>query len=90
MIELGYAQAVDEVRAGYAGRDRARVSAAISDEIIARIFPYGRLAVWRELIAADYAAGIDTVIVSPQTNDAPGFERMATAFVTEPSARRTD
>lgn len=80
MSELGYAHAVAEARAGYATRDRARVSAAITDDMVQRIFPFGPAARWQALLRADYAAGIDTVIVSPQARTAEAFAHMAETF----------
>ena len=80
MIELGYGQAVEEARAGYAARDRQRITAAISDEIVHRIFSFGNEAHCRGLVAADYAAGVDSLIISPQGGTAEAFARGAEAF----------
>ncbi|MBK6661077.1 MAG: LLM class flavin-dependent oxidoreductase [Proteobacteria bacterium] len=81
MIELGYGHAVEEARAGYATRDRRRITAAISDDIVERIFSFGNEARCRALVAADYAAGVDTVIISPQGGTMESFARGAEAFL---------
>ena len=81
MIELGYGQAVEEARAGYAARDRQRITAAISDEIVHRIFSFGNEDHCRALVTADYAAGVDSLIISPQGGTAEAFARGAEAFV---------
>lgn len=82
MIELGYGAAVEQARAGYASRDRQRITAAISDEIVHRIFSFGNEAHCRALVAADYAAGVDSIIISPQGGTAALFARGAEAFAT--------
>ena len=81
LIRLGYASAVAEIRAGYDARDRARVHAAIDDGMVARVFTFGSADVCRESVRADYAAGIHTVVVSPQGGTAESFARGADAFV---------
>jgi len=81
LVELGYAAAVDEARAGYASRDRLRINAAISDDMVRRIFTFGNEAECRAHVHADFAAGIDTIVVSPQGGTAAAFARGAAAFV---------
>ena len=81
MCELGYREAVEEARAGYAARDRVRITAAITDDIVQRIFSFGSDAHCRSLVAADFAAGVDTLIVSPQGGTAESFARGAEAFL---------
>lgn len=78
--ELGYGAAVDEAVVGYAARDRARVSAAIGEDIVRRIFTFGDEAHCQARVRADYAAGVDTVVVSPQGGTAAAFERGTAAF----------
>ncbi|MEQ8661009.1 MAG: LLM class flavin-dependent oxidoreductase, partial [Gammaproteobacteria bacterium] len=78
--ELGYASAVEQAIAGYAARDRAQVTAAISDEMVRRIFTFGDEAWCREQVARDYAAGISSIVVSPQGGTAAAFARCAAAF----------
>lgn len=80
MLQLGYRDAVEELRAGYAARDRDRTLRAIGDAMVARIFTFGPAAQWRARLRADYASGIDTVIISPQARDASGFAHAAAAF----------
>lgn len=81
LIELGYAAAVDEARAGYASRDRKRINAAISDDMVRRIFTFGTAAECRAHVRADFAAGIDTIVISPQGGSAAAFARGAEAFL---------
>lgn len=83
LIRLGYHAAVDEVRAGYATRDRKRVTNAISATMAAHIFMSGSAGQWRARITDDYASGIDTVIISPQASDASAFARAAEVFVAD-------
>ena len=81
MIDLGYRTAVADVRAGYQDRDRARITAAISDEMVTRLFAFGNFSVCKATLDREYDAGIDTVIVAPQARDAAEFARTAEAFV---------
>ncbi len=80
--ELGYGAAVDEAIAGYATRDRARITTAISDEMVRRIFTHGDEAHCRAAVAHDHAAGVDSIVVSPQGGSAQAFARGAAAFAT--------
>ena len=80
MIALGYREAVEEVRAGYAGRDRARVTRAITDEMVTRMFLFGPPEYCFARLREHYAAGIDTLIVSPQAATAEEFARAAETF----------
>ncbi len=80
LLRLGYPEVVAAVRAGYAARDRARVTKAISDVLVSRIFLFGTAAQCQAQVRADYAAGIDTVVVSPQAQHAKEFARMTAAF----------
>ena len=80
LCELGYAEAVAEARAGYASRDRARITAAISDDMVRRIFGFGDEAYWHTSIREDLAGGVASIVISPQAADAAGFARGAEAF----------
>ena len=80
MLQLGYRDAVSEVRAGYAIRDRKRITAAISDAMVRRIFMFGSVTEWHAHLRKDYASGIDTSIISPQAHEARGFAAAAEAF----------
>ena len=80
MLQLGYAAAVAEIRAGYAARDRARVTAAISDDMVSRIFLFGSAEQCHAQARADYAAGIDTLDMSPQADTAEAFASSAGVF----------
>lgn len=80
LIELGYRDAVEEARAGYATRDRLRITRAISDDMVRRIFSFGDDARCRALVEADFAAGVNSIVVSPQGGTAEAFARGAQAF----------
>lgn len=80
MLELGYREAVEEARAGYATRDRRRIAAALTDDMVRRIFSFGDDAHCRALVEADYAAGVHTIVVSPQGGTRDAFERGVQAF----------
>lgn len=77
MIDLGYGDAVATVRAGYKIRDRALITAAISDAMVRRLFVFGPPPVCRAMLKSEYDAGIDTLVVSPQARDAAEFARSA-------------
>jgi hypothetical protein len=51
--------------------------------MVQRVFPYGPVEHWQGLLAADYAAGIDTVIVSPQAKTAAAFGCMAESLLAQ-------
>ena len=80
MRELGYGDAVEEIRAGYASRDRKRTTGAVSDAMVSRICTFGSAAVCHARLREDYAGGVDTVAVSPQARDRAAFARAASAF----------
>ncbi len=80
VIRLGYRDAIEEVRAGYRNRDRARILAAIRDDMVERVFVFGDEEQCRARLRGDYASGIETVAVSPQADDAAGFDRTARSF----------
>jgi len=80
MQRLGYGAAVDEVRAGYASRDRARISAAISEEMIHRIFLFGDAEHCITQLKREYASGIHTLVVSPQAATPDAFAHTAEAL----------
>ena len=80
MINLGYLTDVEKIRAGHAKRDRAAIANAIPDSMIERLFAFGSEDDCRALLDADFAAGVDTVVVSPQARTAAQFERAAVAL----------
>jgi len=80
MLQLGYSAAVDEVRAGYAARDRARVTRAITDEMVSRMFLFGSADHCRAQLRQHFAGGIDSIAVSPQADTAAAFARAAEEF----------
>lgn len=83
ILRLGHIEAIAEVRAGYAARDRARVTRAITDDMVAQVFQFGPREACHARLRADYAAGIDTVAVSPQGETTAAFMRSANAFTRE-------
>jgi len=80
IVRLGYGAAIGEIRAGYRERDRARIRAAVSDEMVERVFTFGSADHCLARMRADYAAGIDTLVVSPQARDATGFAKTCELF----------
>jgi probable F420-dependent oxidoreductase len=80
LVALGYRDAVEEIRAGYASRDRARTMKAVADEMVTRVFLFGSGDWCRAQIRADYEGGVDTMVVSPQAEDAATWARSADAF----------
>lgn len=83
MVRLGYGTAIDEIRAGYRARDRARIRAAVSDEMVERVFTFGPAADCLARMRADFAAGIDTLVVSPQARNAADFAKTCEVFATK-------
>ena len=88
MRELGYADAVEEIRAGYATRDRQRTTNAITDAMVSRICTFGSAAVCQARLREDYAGGVDTIAVSPQASDAAAFRLPRRRSQRLPSNRR--
>jgi len=82
MQRLGYPHAVDEVRAGYAARDRARITRAITDEMIHRVFLFGDVEHCLAQLRAEFAAGVHTLVISPQADSAESFTHTAVALQT--------
>jgi probable F420-dependent oxidoreductase len=80
MVLLGYKDQIEEIRAGYATRDRQRSLAAVDDAMLERFYVFGDDDACRARIRASYEAGIDSVFVSPQAGDAAGFETTCEAF----------
>lgn len=81
LCELGYANAVEEARAGYAAKDRRRINAAITDEMVRRIFTFGNEAAVRAHVKKDFASGIQSIVISPQGGTAEAFTRGVEAFL---------
>jgi len=86
MINLGYDAEVEAIRHGHAARDRAAIGRAIPDAMIDRLFAFGDEQHCRDIVDTEFAAGIDTVVVSPQASSAAQFERAATALQPGPNA----
>jgi probable F420-dependent oxidoreductase len=89
LVRLGYGPAIEAVRAGYRDRDRARIRAAVSDEMVERVFTFGPAEHCVGRVRSDYAAGIDTVVVSPQAHDAAGFAKTCEAFAPQQAEPRS-
>ena len=81
MIDLGYRDEIETVRAGYAVRDRARITAAIDDAMVRRLFAFGDRAGCQSMVDREFSAGIDTIVVSPQPTDAAAFAQTAEALI---------
>ncbi len=80
MIELGYASAIDEIRLGYANRDRGRSLRAVDDAMVERFYVFGDGEACRRRVRASFDAGIDTVFVSPQARCSDHFDATCRAF----------
>jgi probable F420-dependent oxidoreductase len=61
----GFDEEAREILAGWQTKDRARVAAGVSDDMLDRIGIYGSAAECRERIAAFREAGVTTPMVSP-------------------------
>lgn len=85
LIALGYGEAVEEIRAGYAARDRARTMRAVTDEMVTRIFTFGAADDCRARLRAHYDGGLDTIAVSPQATEPTAWARTADAFAASAS-----
>jgi hypothetical protein len=53
---------------------------AVTDEMVDRVFCFGSADVCRARVRALYAAGVDTIAVSPQASDANTWARSAETF----------
>ncbi len=80
LLALGYSRELEEIRAGYATRDRKRIVAAVHDAMVNRVFLSGSADACRASVRADFENGVDTISVSPQATDAQSFEETANAF----------
>lgn len=80
----GHAEAADAIAQGWAARDRARTTAALSDELVDEIAVIGSADECRARIAADAAAGIHTQIIAPLAGAAPdAVEATLAAFAAD-------
>jgi probable F420-dependent oxidoreductase len=80
ITRLGYGAAIDEIRAGYRERNRQRIRAAVTDDMVERVFTFGSAERCRARMQSDYEAGIDTLVVSPQAQTAESFARTCEVF----------
>ena len=64
----------------FARRDRAATGAAMSDELIDRVFILGSAERCREQVAEFVAAGVTTPVLSPLAADRRGIEAVFEAF----------
>ena len=76
----GYAGAAEAIREGFAARDRARTSGALTDELIDEIAILGTADQCRARIREDMAGGIHTHILAPLAIDSAEAERTFEAF----------
>lgn len=77
---LGYAAEVTAIKQAYTARNRAAVADAISDAMVLRFFACGDSSSLQQLIRSEYAAGIDSSIISPVDIDAAAFARGVDTF----------
>ena len=67
MIKLmGYEQAAMDIAEGFKARDRQRIMSAVPEELVRRLYIWGDEAACHARLKAYYAAGLDSLIVSPQ------------------------
>ncbi|HTY19837.1 MAG TPA: LLM class flavin-dependent oxidoreductase [Myxococcota bacterium] len=76
----GFEREAREVKEAFASRDRARVAAAMNDDMIDRIAILGPAEACREQIAAFVAAGVTTSVISPLAVDRRAVEAVFEAF----------
>ena len=77
---MGYGRVAEEMEAGFKARDRARVLAAIPDELVAKVFAWGDEETCHARIRAYYKAGVGTVAIGPISTDPQDFQRTCEAF----------
>jgi alkanesulfonate monooxygenase SsuD/methylene tetrahydromethanopterin reductase-like flavin-dependent oxidoreductase (luciferase family) len=76
----GFEREAREVKEAFAHRDRARVAAAMTDDMVDRIAILGTAEACREQIAAFVAAGVTTSVISPLAVDRRAVEAVFEAF----------
>ncbi len=76
----GYTEAAATITEGWAARDRAKTSSALSDELIDEIAVIGNEDECRARIQADADGGVHTHIIAPIGGDAAEVQRTFDAF----------
>ena len=71
---MGRPREAEQIRQGFAERDRAKTSAALSDELVQRLGLIGTATQVRTRLDEYAAAGLDTAVVSPASPDEAGYE----------------
>lgn len=80
MVRLGYKKVVEAITKGYQERDRQQVKDAVPDEMVNRLFAFGDRAHCQKIIREDFAAGIDSAVISPQGDSAEAYAEGAETF----------
>jgi probable F420-dependent oxidoreductase len=84
---LGYGDAAKEIAEGFKQRDRQRIMAAAPEELVRQLYVWGDRAHCQARINALFDAGVDTVIVAPQTDNHPDWVSTCEAFTPSAFAR---
>ena len=71
---LGRPREAEQIRAGFAERDRAKTNAALSDEFVQRLGLVGSAAEVRSRLGEYAAAGLDTAVVWAASQDEAEYE----------------
>ena len=71
---MGRPREAEQIRQGFAERDRAKTSAALSDELVQRLGLIGTAAQVRARLDEYAQAGLDTAVISPASPDEAGYE----------------
>lgn len=83
MIRLGYEKTVEAIREGYSQRNRQKVSDAVPDEMIGRLFAFGDQAHCQKIVREEFAVGIDSAVISPQGDSAENYAVGAECFASD-------
>ena len=71
---MGHDREAEQIREGFAARDRAKTSAALSDEFVHRLGLIGTAAEVRARLGEYAEAGLDTAVISPAAADEEEYE----------------
>ncbi|MEM7255329.1 MAG: LLM class flavin-dependent oxidoreductase [Pseudomonadota bacterium] len=77
---MGYEDAARGLEEGFRVRNREQILASVPDEALRRLYVWGDRAYCHERVRAFYAAGVDTVVVAPQSPQRDDYQRTAEAF----------
>ena len=78
---LGRPREAEQIRAGFAERDRAKTNAALSDEFVRRLGLVGSAAEVRSRLGEYAAAGLDTAVVWAASQDEAEYEATRAAVL---------